>query len=134
VLGTNRSLTSTVADRQSPDFLGRSTEVTFGVLEDRQGLLIFHPISQQQMTGDRFQGPASSALAQRSAQSTSTVCVRVRRSIVMTGVGKAWQEAAFGNYSITAESFARLCPERKVPQLVHVDQISAVPGSWETVR
>ncbi len=133
VLGAARALKSTTSDQQSPDFLGRSTEVTFGMLEDRGGVHVFHPISANMMQSDHLQLPGSSLVSQKTDHRSSSLCVRVRRSVMMTGVGGQLQKETFGDYSITAESFARLCPDRLTPQLVHVDHISSVVGSWETI-
>lgn len=132
VLGSHRALRSTSADQRSPDFLGPATEITFGLLEDRDGRHVFHAIGSQSMTSDRWQLPAAN-VAEGSAP-TVVLCVRIRRSLMMSGVGGAWQEAAFGDYSLTAESFARIDVDRHVPQLVHIDQVSTVPGSWEKLQ
>ena len=134
VLGSHRALRSTAADTRSPDFLGHATEITYGLLEDRGGRHVFHPIGNSTMTSDRWRLPAQRALAAESIAPGSAVCVRVRRSLVMSGVGGAWQEAAFGDYSLTAESFARMDVEQGVPQLVHVDQVASTAGSWEKLR
>lgn len=133
VLGSHRALRSTAADQQSPDFLGRDTEVTLGLLDDRDGRHVFHAIGAQSLTSDRWQRPAAQAFAKDGAMPTTSLCVRVRRSLVMSGVGGAWQEAAFGDYSLTAESFARIQLDRSVPQLVHVDQVADRVDSWETL-
>lgn len=127
VLGTHRALRSTVADAQSPDFSGSLSEVTLGLLEVRGGRHIFHPLGTPSLTSDRLRGPAREAFSTMSA----TLCARVRRSLMMSGVGQSWKEAAFGTYSITAESYARITDERTGPQLVHVDQVSEIDGSWE---
>lgn len=131
VLGTHRALRSTVADAQSPDFSGSLTEVTLGLLEVRGGRHIFHPLGAPSLTSDRLRGPAREAFSTPSATPSATLCARVRRSLMMSGVGQSWKEAAFGTYSITAESYARITDERTGPQLVHVDQVSVIDGSWE---
>ena len=127
VLGTHRALRSTNADARSPDYTGPSTEVTLGLLEARAGRHVFHPLGTQTLTSDRLRGPANSVFS----TTTTKLCARVRRSVMMSGVGQAWKEAAFGTYSITAESYARIGNDQTGPQLVHVDQVSVVDGSWE---
>jgi hypothetical protein len=134
VLGSHRALRSTAADQQSPDFHGRGTEVTLGLLEDRDGRHVFHAIGMQTLTSDQWQLPAAQVFSNNGAIPTSSLCVRVRRSLVMSGVGGAWQEAAFGDYSLTAESFARIQFDRSVPQLVHIDQVADRVDSWETLN
>lgn len=134
VLGASRTLTTAAADRVSPDFLGKGEEITFGILQDIGGQHVFHPIGQQQMRSSRLQSAAKDQFAETVADGAGTLCVRVRRSLVVTGIGGKWQQSTFGNYSVTAESFARLCPERGTPQLVHVDVISPVTGSWEALQ
>ncbi len=134
VLGTSHALTTAAADRASPDFLGKGAEVAFGILQDIGGQHVFHPIGQQEMRSDRLQSPAMNQLEKTIAGRAGTLCVRIRRSLVVTGIGGKWQQSTFGNYSVTAESFARLCPDRGVPQLVHVDLVSPVAGSWETLQ
>ncbi len=134
VLGTSRALTTAAADRGSPDFLGKGAEVTFGILQDVGRQHVFHPIGQREMTSDRLKSPAMKPFAATVTDHHGTLCVRVRRSLLVTGIGGRWQQATFGNYSVTAESFARLCPDRGVPQLVHVDVVSPVAGSWEALR
>lgn len=134
VLGASHALTTAATDRTSPDFLGRGGEVTFGLLEDIGGQHVFHPIGQQQMQSDRLKSPAMTQFQQAVTVGTVTLCVRVRRSLVVTGIGGKWQQTTFGQYSVTAESYARLCPDRAVPQLVHVDLVSPVAGSWEALQ
>lgn len=134
VLGSHRALRSTVADARSPDFLGQATEVTFGLLEELGGRHVFHPLGAATMSGDQWRLPAQQALPAESITVNATPCVRVRRSLVMSGVGGAWQEAAFGDYSLTAESFARMDVRQGVPQLVSIDQVATTVGSWEKLR
>jgi len=134
VLGASRALTTAAADRTSPDFLGKGAEVTFGILQDIGGQHVFHPIGQQQMQSSRLQSAATNYFEKTVSGGSGTLCVRVRRSLVVTGIGGKWQQSTFGNYSVTAESFARLCPDRCVPQLVHVDVVSPVAGSWEALQ
>ncbi len=134
VLGASRALVTAAADRRSPDFAGPGAEVTFGILEDAGSQHVFHPIGQQQMRSDRLQSAAKSLFSKTMSTGNGTLCVRVRRSLVVAGIGGRWQQAAFGNYSVTAESFARLCPDRGVPQLVHVDLVSPSPGTWEAFQ
>lgn len=134
VLGTSRALTTAAADRVSPDYLGQRAEVTFGVLQDTGGQHVFHPIGQQEMRSDRLQAAAMTPFVKTVSERSGALCVRVRRSLVVTGIGGRWQQVTFGNYSVTAESFARLCPDRGVPQLVHVDLVSPVAGSWENLQ
>lgn len=102
----SRALT-TPAD--APDDDTTNTVVTFGVLQDLGGRHLFVPL----------RGSEAAAM-------TGNLCVSVKRTVVVPSLGGNWLGLSFGPYAVTAESFARLSPLERLPQLVAVDGVA-----WE---
>jgi len=102
------------------DFI-ESTSTTFGFVEDAGGALVFHPLSSgQDNTADQLAGINQV----QPPGPTFAYCVWVRKSVRVRGLAPAGVHVSLGPYVTTAESYARLCPERGVPQLVHMDGVA----------
>lgn len=94
------------ASATGPDADVTATTVTFGVLRTVRGRHIFTP-----------GGSAGEADLPPNA------CVAVSRTVVVPSLGGNWLGVAFGPYAITAQSFARLSPQNRSPQLVAIDDV-----------
>ncbi len=101
------------------DFI-ESTSTIFGFLDDTAGVFVFHPWS-----GGRNGADAADETGSIQPPGPSfAYCVCVRKSVRVRGLAPVGASLSLGPYITTAESYARLCPERGVPQLVHVDGIA----------
>lgn len=104
---TRTSVTSTASDSDSLDDIHR-VEFVFGGTDEQGGIRTFHEL------------PGLVEIDQVRALGM-TPGLRVRRTVRVLGFAGNWLGVDFGPYVVTTESFARMCPERNVPQLMFVD-------------
>lgn len=104
---TRTSATTAASDLTSADESHR-VEFVFGGTVDMDGMRTFHEL------------PGLSDIEQVQALGM-TPGLRVRRTVRVLGFAGNWLGVDFGPYVVTTESFARMCPEQNVPQLMFVD-------------
>lgn len=95
-----------------PERDSTATTVTFGTVSTLHGVARFRAGAQD---------PA--LLATTADSEIQQCCVLVQKTLHVPSIGGSWLGVSFGPYTITTESFARISPDHKTPQLVFVDVI-----------
>lgn len=107
----SRSVTESLARDDLPS---AATLVTFGTLTTTRGVSRFTP------------GIDNPALLTTDGDTLQRQrCVMVQKTLHVPSIGGTWLGVSFGPYSVTTESFARISPHHKTPQLVFVDAIAS---------
>ncbi|MBI1348148.1 hypothetical protein GC163_17880 [bacterium] len=91
-----------------------ATVITFGSVTAKNGQSVFTPGNLDPMM---LVGEGDTLACQR--------CVMIQKTLNVPSIGGTWLGVSFGPYTVTTESFARICPRQNTPQLVFVDVIAS---------
>lgn len=98
----------------------------FGSVQDWGLTRVFQPLESADATefaADDMRNATTNDAT--SSITTSVICLRIRRSVLIPSFAGRVLRVAVGSYTVSAESYAWVSPSEGVPQLIHVDQTIA---------